>query len=83
MARVPEGTRRFRLPSPRVQDSGRNGPRPGETAIPDVPPSLSWGALKPGSCNDTVGCMLADASQGDAGYQTRPMCVVVFGCTLL
>jgi hypothetical protein len=38
MALVPEGTRRFRLPSPHVQPSGDNGPTSRETFIPDAPP---------------------------------------------
>jgi hypothetical protein len=46
MARVPEGTHRFRLPSPRVQASGRNGSGSGETAIPDVPPGPAPGCFK-------------------------------------
>jgi hypothetical protein len=41
MARVPEGTLRLRLPSPRVRASVRNGPSPGETAIPAFLQDLS------------------------------------------
>jgi hypothetical protein len=45
MARVPEGTRRFHLPSPRVQPSGRNKPGSRETVIPGVPPGPVLGML--------------------------------------
>jgi hypothetical protein len=45
MTRVPEWTRRLRLPSPRVQPSSRNRPDPGETAEPDVPPGPIPGVL--------------------------------------
>jgi hypothetical protein len=46
MARVPEGTRRLHLPSPRLQASGRNGPGPGETAISGVLPGHVPGCFK-------------------------------------
>jgi hypothetical protein len=43
---VPEGTGRFRLPFPRAQASGRNGPSPGETVIPDILPGPVPGCFK-------------------------------------
>jgi hypothetical protein len=54
MARVTDETRHLRLPSLRVQPSGRNGYGSGETGILDVPPGLSRRCLKPDSCKNAA-----------------------------
>jgi hypothetical protein len=55
MACVPEGTRRFYLPS-RVQPSDYKRPGPEETVIPDVLRGLSRSALKLDSCKNAAAC---------------------------
>jgi hypothetical protein len=80
MARAPEGTRRFRLPSPRVQLLAATA-----LALEKLPfraflQGLSRGALKPGSCKNVVGYMHPNGpkfvgpmrAKVHVGYQTRP-----------
>jgi hypothetical protein len=81
MARVPERMRRFRLPSPRVQASGRNGPGPGETAIWAFLQGLSRGCFKTWFMQEHSGLQAfkrteicwTDASQGPYRLPNAPL----------
>jgi hypothetical protein len=52
MARVPEGTRRFRLPSPRVQTSEERAKLHNNGHFGRSSRACPGGALKTGSCNN-------------------------------